>query len=198
MSSSGIKSLVLASGSPRRLALLSQLAIPLVVDPADVKEERLPGEEPGEYVARIACKKAKTVAARHAGAVVLGADTAVVLGERLFGKPRGEEDALRMLGLLSGQRHEVLTGICAIGPKGARQATVSTSVRFKSIADAEACWYVSTGEPMDKAGAYAIQGRGGMFVASIEGSYSNVVGLPLVEALELLASAGLEMPWEAQ
>jgi septum formation protein len=190
--------LVLASGSPRRQSLLGQLGIPLLVAPPRVDESDLPGELPRAFVARVARKKGLAVVSAHPGAVVLAADTAVVLGDRLFGKPRDAADALRMLRLLSGQRHEVVTGVFAAGPGGAHEAVVATSVCFRQISEAEARWYVGTGEPMDKAGAYAIQDRGGIFVAAIEGSYSNVVGLPLAESLSLLERAGLVLPWEVK
>ena len=188
--------LVLASGSPRRRELLAQLGIALQVAPSAVAEGGRPGEGARAYVARIAEEKARAVAAQRPGAVVLGADTEVVLDGRVFGKPRDPADARAMLGALAGREHEVLSGVFAIGPGGAHGTVVSTRVRFRPIAPAEAAWYVATGEPMDKAGAYGIQGRGGIFVEAIEGSYSNVVGLPLAETLALLARVGLRLPWE--
>jgi septum formation protein len=188
--------LVLASSSPRRRALLAQLGIDLQIVSPQVDEADLPGEPPDEFVLRVSKKKGVAVAASHPGQVVLAADTAVVLGPMLLGKPRGAEDAVRMLLQLSGREHQVLTGVWAGGPGGEHHLAVSTSVRFRRLSEAEARWYVATGEPMDKAGAYAIQERGGMFVERIDGSYSNVVGLPIVESLALLTRAGLALPWE--
>ena len=195
---SPLTTLVLASSSPRRRTLLEQAGLTLIIEAPSVDEGDLPGEPVREFALRIARKKAVAIAVRHPGRVVLAADTAVALGRHLFGKPRDVDDALRMLGLLSGQEHQVVTGIYAMGPQGPREAVVTTRVRFRPIPEAQARWYVATGEPFDKAGAYAIQDRGGMFVESIEGSYSNVVGLPLAESLELVAGAGLRLPWEGQ
>jgi septum formation protein len=158
--------LVLASSSPRRQMLLAQAGLQLVIDAPCVDEGDLPGEPPREFVLRVARKKALAVSPRHPGMVVLAADTAVVLGRHLFGKPRDAEDALRMLRLLSGKEHQVVTGVCAVGPGGPQEAVVVTRVRFAPVSEAQARWYVATGEPFDKAGAYAIQERGGMFVGS--------------------------------
>ncbi len=190
--------LVLASSSPRRKLLLAQAGLVLVVDAPRVDEGDLPGETARDFVLRVARKKAHAVSPRHPGRVVLAADTAVVLGRHLFGKPRGAEDALRMLRSLSGEEHQVITGVCALGPGGQHEAAVATRVRFAPVSEAQARWYVATGEPSDKAGGYAIQERGGMLVESIEGSFSNVVGLPLAETLVLVSKAGLLLPWEAE
>lgn len=190
----GPPALVLASSSPRRRALLAQLGIALEVAPSHVDESELPGERPGEYVARLAKEKARR-ARRPEGATVLAADTAVVLDGRVFGKPRDAADARRMLLELSGREHSVVTGVHAQGPLGSASAVVETRVRFGPIAPALADWYVGTGEPMDKAGAYGIQDRGGVFVQALDGSYSNVVGLPLWEALGLLERVGFALPW---
>lgn len=188
---------ILASSSPRRRELLEQLDLaPTIVAP-QVGEAELPGETPRAFALRVAREKGLAVAASHPDSVVLAADTCVVLGERIFNKPRDEEEAIATLQRLSGNTHEVLTGVCAVGPGGQHETVVATRVRFRPISEAEARWYVATGEPMDKAGAYAIQGRGGMFVEAIEGSHSNVIGLPLVEAIELLGRAGLIFPWSA-
>lgn len=187
--------LILASGSPRRRQLLGQLGIPLQVEPPDVDEIDLPGEGAESYVLRVARKKGQAIAVTRPGRVVLAADTAVVVDGRLFGKPGSEAQARQMLGELSGRGHEVVTGVFAAGPEGEAALAVTTRVRFRSLSAEEIAWYVSTGEPMDKAGGYAIQDRGGAFVAAIEGSYSNVVGLPLAESLALLERAGLELPW---
>jgi septum formation protein len=187
--------LVLASQSPRRRELLSQLGIDLEVRPADADESVLPGEAPRDYVLRVARQKARAVD----GEVVLAADTAVVLGAEVLGKPAGAADARRMLEALSGTVHEVLTAVCVRrarpAPAVELDALVATRVRFATLSAGEIDWYVATGEPLDKAGAYAIQGSGGAFVLSVEGSVSNVVGLPLAEAAGLLRRAGFPLPW---
>ena len=189
--------LVLASQSPRRRELLEGLGLALDVRPSNADESLRPDEAPAEYVLRVARDKARAVP----GDVVLGADTAVVVRGVVLGKPAGPDDARRMLRTLSGSVHEVLTGVCVRRNAGALgvelDAVVTTEVRFARLTGAQIDWYVSTGEPLDKAGAYAIQGAGGAFVAAIEGSVSNVVGLPLGETLELLRRAGLPLPWES-
>lgn len=188
--------LVLASQSPRRRELLEQLGIPLVVRPANTDESVRPGEAAGAYVLRVAREKARAVE----GPLVLAADTAVVLRGEVLGKPRDADDARRMLSALAGTVHEVLTAVCVRRSAGALgvelDAVVSTEVRFAPLSAAEIDWYVRTGEPLDKAGAYAIQGAGGAFVLRVDGSVSNVVGLPLAETAELLRRAGLTLPWE--
>jgi len=183
--------LVLASQSPRRRELLVQIGIPLEVRPAHADESILPGETPHRYVLRVAREKARAVA----GEIVLGADTAVVLGAEVLGKPRDGEDARRMLRALSGTVHEVLTGVCVRRSEPALEldAVVATKVRFARLSPGEIDWYIATGEPLDKAGAYAIQGSGGAFVLSVEGSVSNVVGLPLAETADLLRRAGFPL-----
>jgi septum formation protein len=189
--------LVLASQSPRRRELLGQLGLALEVRPAHADESVAPGEPPRDYVLRVARDKARAVA----GELVLAADTAVVLGGEVLGKPADEADARRMLGALSGTEHEVLTAVVvrrgAPAPALELDALVATKVRFARLSAREIDWYVATGEPLDKAGAYAIQGAGGAFVLSVEGSVSNVVGLPLAETAALLRRAGLPLPWEA-
>ncbi len=185
--------LILASRSPRRRELLAALGIPLVVRPAHTDETPRPGEPPPQYVRRVAAEKAEGVD----GEVVLGADTAVVLGERILGKPEDVEDARRMLRALSGRAHTVLTGVCVRRRDGpVAESTVASQVHFAPLSDAAIDWYVGTGEPLDKAGAYAVQGAGGAFVREVSGSVSNVVGLPLAETLELLHRVGFPLPWE--
>lgn len=188
--------LVLASQSPRRRELLAQLGFALEIRPALTDESVHPGETPGDYVARVAREKARAIE----GGVVLAADTSVVLGDEILGKPRDAADAARMLTALSGTRHEVLTAVCVrrtTGPLAVElEAVVSTEVRFSPLTPDQIQWYVGTGEPLDKAGAYALQGAAGAFVESISGSVSNVVGLPLAESLELLRRAGFPPPWE--
>ena len=198
--------LVLASQSPRRRELLEQLGIPLVIRPAHADEAVLPGEAPRDYVLRVAREKARAVEGVSSGAearedaIVLGADTAVVLRGEVLGKPLDAEDARRMLRALSGTVHEVLTAVCVRrGALGVElDAVVSTEVRFSPLSAAAIDWYVATGEPLDKAGAYAIQGAGGAFVVRVDGSVSNVVGLPLAETADLLRRAGVTLPWEGR
>jgi septum formation protein len=187
--------LVLASQSPRRRELLGQLGLALEVRPAHTDESVARGESPRDYVLRVARDKARAVP----GDVVLAADTAVVLGDEVLGKPAGRDDARRMLRALSGSTHEVLTAVVVrrTAIRLELDAVVTTKVRFAALGPAEIDWYVGTGEPMDKAGAYAIQGAGGAFVLGVEGSVSNVVGLPLAETAALLRRAGLTLPWEA-
>jgi septum formation protein len=187
--------LYLASRSPRRLELLGQLGLRPAVVAADVDETPAPGERPKDYVQRIALAKARAGAAaldEPSARPVLAADTAVVVDERILGKPAGADEALAMLGLLSGRGHEVLTAVAVIGRR--EQVCLSISrVRFRDIPPAEAAAYWASGEPRDKAGAYAIQGRGALFVAELRGSYSGVVGLPLFETAELLAAEGVRL-----
>ena len=185
--------LVLASASPRRRALLEQLGIQLRVDPAHLDENVRAGEEAERYVVRLAREKADAVQVRHPNATVLGADTSVVVDGVVLGKPGSEDEALSMLRKLSGRTHEVMTAVAVAGV-GAR--CVTADVTFTAATDAALRWYVSTGEPLDKAGAYAVQGIGGFLVDRIEGSHSAVVGLPLVETLALLREAGYRLPWE--
>lgn len=185
--------LTLASQSPRRRELLQRLGLALEVRPADADETPHPGERADAYVARLAVEKARAVA----GEVVLAADTTVVLGEEILGKPAGAEDARRMLRALSGRPHRVLSGVCVRRPAtGFEQAAVvATEVDFAPLSEAEIAWYVATGEPLDKAGAYALQGAAGAFVRGVRGSVSNVVGLPLSESLALLRAAGFPLPF---
>jgi septum formation protein len=187
--------LVLASQSPRRRQLLEELGISVDVRPAHADESLRPGEAAPDYVLRVARDKARAVP----GEVVLGADTSVVLGGEVLGKPADEEDARRMLRALSGQVHQVLTGVCVRRSTGSARelgVVVATEVRFTPLTGAQIDWYVGTGEPLDKAGAYALQGAGGAFVEELRGSVSGVVGLPLRETLQLLRSAGFPLPWE--
>jgi septum formation protein len=185
--------LTLASQSPRRRELLGGLGIALEVRPAQTDETPRPGEAPRLYVARVAREKARAVG----GTVVLAAYTTVALGDAILGKPEDDADAGRMLRALAGTSHEVLTAVCVRTAAGAEhEAVVATEVAFAPLSDEEIAWYVATGEPRDKAGAYAIQGAAGAFVRSVRGSVSNVIGLPLAETLALLRAAGLPLPWE--
>lgn len=189
--------LVLASASPRRRELLGQLGLSFEVSAADIDETPHPGEPAPAYVLRLAREKARAVATRHPGAWVLAADTTVALGDELLGKPRDATEAREMLGRLSGRTHEVHTGVALAGPSGEHSTVVRTRVTFRALSPGEIAWYAGTGEPLDKAGSYAVQGKGGFLVAAVDGSPTNVIGLPLGETLELLARAGLPLPWSA-
>jgi septum formation protein len=183
--------LILASASPRRLELLAQLDVQFSVLPTDTDESVLAGESPEAYVNRMALDKAgRGLQLAQRTACILGADTAVVIGGRILGKPRDREDGLQMLQMLSGQTHQVLSGIAVTDGTRVQQRLSITEVTFGVVsADARAAYW-DTGEPCDKAGAYAIQGRGAVFVRHIAGSYSGVVGLPLFETAELLRGFG--------
>jgi nucleoside triphosphate pyrophosphatase len=170
--------LVLASKSPRRQQILRDAGIPFVVRPADVPEELRPGESAMDYVRRLAEEKAFAVP-MDSGEIVLGADTVVVVDDEVLEKPLDSGDAVRMLRLLSGRQHEVITGICLRSESRKIVDTATTRVRFVILSDEELHAYVASGEPMDKAGAYAIQGLASKFIDRIEGDYFNVVGLPV-------------------
>jgi len=184
--------LILASASPRRRELLEQLGVDYLCDPAAIDESAVAGEKPEDYVRRMAREKAAAVAARHPSSRwVLAADTTVVLGDDVLGKPRDHFDGLGMLARLSGRSHSVLTAICLHGAGEAQGELVETRVEFVPLSREVCEAYLATDEPWDKAGCYAIQGLGGAFVRSIQGSYSNVVGLPLSETWQLLRAAGI-------
>ncbi len=193
--------LVLASGSPRRREMLRNLGVDLVIRPVDVDESPLGDESPEPYVLRLAQAKARAAVGSGLGAaaseheIVLAADTIVTLDGELLGKPRDPADARRMLGQLSGREHEVFTGVAVLrAARGFRRAEVErTRVRFAELSAAEIEWYVASGEPLDKAGAYAVQGLGALFVVGLEGNYSNVVGLPLPLTYRLLREAGFSL-----
>jgi nucleoside triphosphate pyrophosphatase len=176
--------LILASGSPRRAELLRAAGIEFTVRISDVDETILPGESPRDYVLRLSRAKALAVAGEDE--IVLGADTTVVIEDEIAGKPVDIEDARRMLKALSGKWHEVLTGITLLRGHKILSDVAITRVKFSEMSEPEIDWYVSTGEPMDKAGAYGIQGYASRFVECIEGSYSNVVGLPVQMVYRML------------
>jgi len=184
--------LVLASASPRRRELLTQAGYTFRVHAAQVNEDPLPGEEPITYVTRLAREKAEAVfrelsADEHGEPLlVLGADTTVTVDREILGKPENAADAARMLRLLSGRSHRVMTGVALISAGATEVAAEVTAVRFLTLSDEEIAAYVATGEPMDKAGAYAIQGRAARWIPRIEGCYFNVMGLPLALVAELV------------
>lgn len=178
--------LLLASASPRRRDLLSAAGVAFTVAPADIDESRLPGEDPRAYVRRVATAKARAVAVRAPGARVIAADTTVALDGHVLGKPADAADATAMLTALSGRTHHVHTAVVVIDAGRVRRRVVTTQVRFRALRPDEIAAYIATGEPFDKAGGYGIQGAGGALVDHVRGSYTNVVGLPLAQALALL------------
>ena len=184
--------LILASASPRRAELLTAAGIPFEVRPAHIDERIHPGEEAVAYASRVALEKARVVQAASDGRPVLAADTVVVVDRQILGKPADSDDAKRMLRMLSGRAHEVVTAVVLVSEKGSFvTGTEVTTVEFMLLNNAEIDWYVATGEPSDKAGAYAIQGLASRFVTRIEGSYSNVVGLPVALVYAMCSRAGL-------
>ncbi|SOC55498.1 septum formation protein [Chromohalobacter canadensis] len=185
-------SLRLASASPRRRELLASIGVEVEVAPADIDETPQPGELPAAYVERLARDKAQAGAA-GTSLPTLGSDTAVVLGQRILGKPRDREDAVAMLTALSGTTHEVMTGVAVTGPHGMLSTYVTTRVTLRPLEAHEIDAYWRSREPVDKAGAYAIQGLAAIFVERIEGSHSAVVGLPLFETAKLLTRQGVSL-----
>jgi septum formation protein len=183
----GMTPLILASSSPRRSEILTAVGWPFEAQPAHIDETRLEGEAPEELVQRLAREKAEVVARTRLFGLVLGADTTVVVDGHILEKPRDEEDARRMLRLMSERRHEVLTGVALVSAESGRMAVglERTRVRFAAMTDEEIAWHVETGNVLDKAGAYAIQGRAALFIEGIEGDYWNVVGLPVRLLYEL-------------
>ena len=179
--------LVLASSSPRRAEILTSLGIPFLADPADVDESMCPGESGEDAASRLAAEKAALVASRRPGSWVLAADTLVLLDGDILGKPRDDSEAADMLGRLAGREHRVVTAVrLRRGPDPGRETRVLSSVRISPLSGEEIRWYVSTREPHDKAGAYAVQGLGARFIEAVSGSYTNVMGLPARAVYELL------------
>lgn len=188
--------LVLASASPRRRELLTQAGYAFTVHPAHIPEDPLAGEEPLAYVTRLAREKAQAVygqlagdLARDGALTVLGADTTVTLDEQILGKPEDAGDAARMLRMLSGRSHRVITGVALATATGTEVAAEITSVWFREVSDAEIAAYVASGEPMDKAGGYGIQGRAARWIPRVEGCYFNVVGLPIALVSRMLGGS---------
>ena len=186
-------SLILASKSPRRKQLLEQAGLKFSVIASDVDETSVAISDPASYVRALAEFKALDISQKHADSWIIGADTIVLIDNQILGKPGSDEEAREMLQGLSGKSHEVLTGycICCKGKKRLFSETVKTAVHFKNLRREEIEWYIETGEPLDKAGAYAIQGIGSFLVKSINGSYTNVVGLPVCEVVEILIQQGV-------
>lgn len=185
---------VLASASPRRREILETLGIHVDVVPSGADETPVPGMSPDALARHLAATKAREVAAREAG-FVLGADTIVVVDGEMLAKPEDDDDAVRMIGRLAGRAHEVITGVALVSATGADELSVTTRVWFRELSPEVVRRYVATGEGRDKAGAYGIQGIGAGLVSRIEGSWSNVVGLPAAETIELLQRAGALGSW---
>lgn len=186
--------IVLASGSPRRREMLEKLGIDITVIPSNAPEEVLANETPEEHVVRLSIDKAKEVAEREnvSGRWFIGSDTVVLLDDRILGKPADEKEAAEMLSALSGNSHTVLSGYAIIDREKREIVSdaVATEVCFRELTEEEITGYIASGEPMDKAGSYAIQGKAGVFVERISGSYNNVVGMPLCQVIEVLKRMG--------
>jgi septum formation protein len=185
---------ILASSSPRRRELLTMIGLDFEVIPSHVPEIHQPGEAPEEYVARLSRDKANAVASEHPERWVIAADTTVFYGEQLLEKPTDPADAERMLAIIAGRTHIVYTGVTLVNAsRGWRETRVTESeVRMLPMSGSDIAWYVRTGEPLDKAGAYAVQGVGSMFIESVHGNYTNVVGLPLATLFQMLRKAGVD------
>ena len=185
---------MLASSSPRRAEILTSLGIPFTIVPADIVEEIAPGEAAEGAASRLAAEKAAAVAAHRPDSWILAADTLVLKEGRILGKPRDNADAAGMLRFLAGSEHRVVTAVrLARGAEPGREVVETTAVRIAPLSDDEILWYVATGEPRDKAGAYAVQGLGARFIESVNGSYTNVMGLPARAVYRLLGDAGREL-----
>ena len=184
--------IILASASPRRQELLALLDIPFEIIPSGVDERFLAGESPEEHVLRLARAKAEDVAARKKGRWILAADTVVEIDGKILGKPKDRREAKEMLRWLSRRVHRVLTGYCILNSAFPlrKEGEVTTRVKFKPLSEEEICWYIGTAEPFDKAGGYAVQGKGAFMVQQVRGSYTNVVGLPLCEVVRDLWELG--------
>ena len=190
----GITKIILASASPRRLELMRQIGVDPIVHVAEIDETPFSNEQPHPLVRRMAEEKATCIAAGHVQEdLVIGADTVVVAGDRIFGKPVDFEDASAMLSCLSGTCHQVLTAVCVSKADVLSTRIVESTVRFRELSEMEIEAYWQTGEPLDKAGAYAVQGLAAIFIEEIQGSYSAIMGLPLYEVTELLAEAGVKV-----
>jgi septum formation protein len=185
--------LVLASASPRRQELLRNARIPFVAQPADIPEIPQPGEPARVFAERLAREKALTILRQRPNDLVLGADTVVVVDQEILNKPNDPADAARMLRLLSGRQHVVITGVCLVGAAFEDVRSESTVVTMSDLREADVYAYVATGEPMDKAGAYAIQGMASRWITRIDGDYSNVVGLPVSLVWRMLGERGVEL-----
>lgn len=185
--------LILASGSPRRRELLAQIGITYLVNPSTFDENLVKKKEPEKYVEALAVHKAQDVAVKYPGQWVLGADTVVAVDGKILGKPRSKKEAAAMLRELSNKKHSVYTGVALVNNEKVMTKVVETKVWLRRLSEKEIEHYVASGEPMDKAGAYAIQGRAAAFVEKINGSYTNVVGLPLSQVCKMLHKAKVDV-----
>jgi len=187
--------IILASTSPRRRDLLLQIGLGFTIDPADVDERALPDELPETYALRVALDKARVAAQRAGAGIIIAADTIVVLDDAVLGKPSDLKDAERMLAMLSGKMHRVITGLAVLDAATGRALTRAsiTNVWFRDLSPENIAWYVRTGEPLDKAGAYGIQEKGALLITRIEGCYFNVVGLPLSVLFDMLRELGINL-----
>lgn len=183
-----MKTIVLASKSPRRKALLEQIGLKFIVDVSEFKENLPENLSPKSMVKKFSLEKAKTVSKRHKNSIIIAADTVVVLNNEIIGKPKTAVNAVKILKKLSGKMHKVITGFAIIDSASGKKITktVETKVYFKKMTKKEIDWYVLTGEPLDKAGAYGVQEKGALFIEKIEGDYFNVVGLPIFSLVECL------------
>lgn len=185
-------SLILASASPRRAELLRNAGIEFAVQPPNISEDPRPGEDPATLARRLALEKAREIFRKNPGKFVLSADTVVVIDGQMLAKPQDADDAVRMLSLLSGRTHEVITGVCLTGPENVQDVRAeNTRVTFNRIEEAEIREYVATGDPMDKAGGYGIQGMASRWIPKIEGDYFNVVGLPVALVWKMFREHGV-------
>jgi septum formation protein len=188
-----MKQIILASKSPRRKSILEQVGLKFSIVVSDFDEETIKFKTPQEMVKKLSFEKAKIVAAKNPKAVIIGADTTVIFKKEIIGKPRSKSDAIRILNLLSGNVHEIVTGFTVMEGKKSITGHVSSKAKFKKLSDQEIKAYVATGEPMDKAGGYGIQDKGGLFIEEIEGDYFNVVGLPISAVAKALKEFGVEI-----
>ena len=184
---------VLASASPRRRELLSGIGLAFDIDKPDIEETPFRGETASDYVQRLAGEKARTVLQRQSNRLILAADTTVVIDGDILEKPKSKDEGVEMLQRLSGTRHQVMTGVSIINDDRESSFVSTSYVIFRALAEDEILWYWNTGEPRDKAGGYGLQGAGGAFIEAINGSYSNVIGLPLAETVSLLRSFGVKV-----
>jgi septum formation protein len=188
-----MKKIILASKSPRRKQILEQVGLKFTVEVSDFDETKIKFKTPQEMVKKLSLEKAKIIAVKNPNAVIIGADTTVIYKNEIIGKPTSKQDAVRILKLLSGKVHEVVTGFTVISGKNSVTKAVTSKVKFKKLTDAEIKAYVKTGEPMDKAGGYGIQEKGGLFIENIQGDYFNIVGLPIFAVSEVLKQFGVEI-----
>jgi septum formation protein len=188
-----MQQIILASKSPRRKRILEQVGVKFTVDVSEFDEESVSFKSSKEMVEKLSLEKAKVVAKRHADAIIIAADTTVVMEGEIIGKPKSVADAKRILRKFSGKTHTVITGFTIIGGKKTLTDSVASKVKFKKLTKDEIDVYVATGEPMDKAGGYGIQDKAGLFIEAIEGDYFNVVGLPLLAVSEALKKFGVNI-----